>query len=140
MEKAVIQIHTLIAAPIQKVWENYNSPEAIKKWNQASAEWHCPSAEVDLREGGKFRNRMEAKDGSFGFDFEGEYIQIIPYQKIIYKMADDRIVNIDFLETGDRTKITIAFEAEKTNSLDMQKEGWQAILNSFKNYTEEKYE
>jgi uncharacterized protein YndB with AHSA1/START domain len=123
MEKTVVHIEAEVNAPIQKVWDDYNSPEAITKWNQASADWYCPSSSVDLHKGGRFKNRMEAKDGSFGFDFEGEYLEVLPLQKIVYRMDDDR-------------KGWIDFEAEDMNPVELQKEGWQAILNSFKNYTE----
>lgn len=91
---------------------------------------------MDLRTGGRFQNRMEAKNGSFGFDFEGEYLEVLPLQKIVYRMDDDRKVWIDFIEEGDNTRLKIDFEAEDMNPVELQKEGWQAILNSFKNYTE----
>lgn len=136
MKKTVVHIEAEVNAPIQKVWDDYNSPEAITKWNQASADWYCPSSTVDLRTGGRFKNRMDAKDGSFGFDFEGEYLEVLPLQKIVYRMDDDRKVWIDFIEEGDNTRLKIDFEAEDMNPVELQKEGWQAILNSFKNYTE----
>jgi uncharacterized protein YndB with AHSA1/START domain len=136
MEKPVIHIETLIQATIQKVWGNYNSPDAITKWNQASPEWHCPSAEIDLRVGGRFKNRMEAKDGSFGFDFEGEYIEVIPYKKLAFKLDDDRKVNIKFAAHDNHTHMLVEFEAEDTNPIELQQDGWQAILDSFKDYTE----
>ena len=136
MEKPVIHIETLINAPLQKVWNDYNSEEAIKKWNQASPDWYCPTASVDLCEGGRFKNRMEAKDGSFGFDFEGEFTEIVPYEKIAYKMDDDRKVKIKFAAHKNHTHMFIEFEAESMNPIEMQQAGWQAILNSFKNYTE----
>ena len=136
MKKTIIHIETVIQAPLQKVWDFYNDPEAITKWNQASPDWHCPSSSNDLRIGGRFRNRMEGKDGSFGFDFEGEYLDVIPNQKILYKMDDDREVHINFQDQSDKTIVLIDFEAEDINPIEMQKDGWQAILNSFKNYTE----
>ncbi|MGN0002829.1 MAG: SRPBCC domain-containing protein [Sphingobacterium composti] len=136
MAKQVIHIETEINAPIKKVWEDYNSPESIKKWNQASPDWHCPSSMNDLRVGGRFKNRMEAKDGSFGFDFAGEYLEVLPFQNIIYRMDDERKVWMEFCEKNDKTTIRIDFEAEEMNPINMQEAGWQAILNSFKNYTE----
>ena len=136
MKKTIIHIETVIQAPLQKVWDFYNDPEAITKWNQASPDWHCPSSSNDLRIGGRFRNRMEAKDGSFGFDFEGEYLEIIPLQKISYRMDDNRQVSIDFKEIDNETTLKIHFEAEDINPIEMQKDGWQAILNSFKSYVE----
>lgn len=137
MPKQVIYISAKVDAPIDKVWEHYNNPESIKQWNHASDDWHCPSSSNDLRVGGKFKNRMEAKDGSFGFDFEGEYLDIIPLQKISYKMTDDRKVDMSFHEENGYTLILIDFEAEEMNPIDMQKEGWQAILNNFKVFVEQ---
>lgn len=136
MEKPIIHIETTINAPLPSVWEQYNNPEAITKWNQASPDWHCPHSSNDLTIGGRFKNRMEAKDGSFGFDFEGEYLDIIPYQKIVYKMDDDRKVFIKFAAHEDHTHMFIDFEAEEINSIELQQEGWQTILNSFKSYAE----
>lgn len=136
MEKPVIHIETEIIAPIEKVWESYNSPEAITKWNNASPDWHCPSSTNDLRVGGRFNNRMEAKDGSFGFNFEGEYLEVIPNQRIVYRMDDDRKACIEFIADDNKTRIKIDFEAENMNPIDLQQDGWLAILNSFKYYTE----
>lgn len=137
MAGQIIHIDTIINAPIEKVWKDYNSPEAITKWNQASADWHCPNAEVDLRIGGRFKNRMEAKDGSFGFDFEGEYTDVTPYKSLAYKLDDDRKVNVRFASHNNHTHMFIEFEAENTNPIELQQGGWLAILNSFKNYTEQ---
>jgi uncharacterized protein YndB with AHSA1/START domain len=136
MEKQLIHIETEINVPVEKVWNHYNAPDSITKWNQASPDWHCPSSSNDLRIGGRFKNRMEAKDGSFGFDFEGEYLEVIPYQNIIYRMDDGRKVWMEFSESESKTTIRIDFEAETTNSIEMQKDGWQAILNSLKSYVE----
>ncbi|MCA5005123.1 SRPBCC domain-containing protein [Sphingobacterium bovistauri] len=136
MEKPIVHIETTINAPLQTVWEQYNNPEAIIEWNQASPDWNCPSSTNDLTIGGRFKNRMEAKDGSFGFDFEGEYLDIIPYQKIVYKIDDGRKVNIKFAAHENHTHMFIEFEAEDTNPIEMQQGGWQAILNSFKSYIE----
>jgi len=110
----------------------------IQQWNHPSPEWHCPSSENDLRTGGRFKSRMEARDGSFGFDFEGVYTEVLPMQSIKYRLADNRDVAIRFSEAGNATLMDIDFEAETTNSVDMQQQGWQAILDSFKNHVENK--
>ena len=134
--KQKISVETTVNAPVAKVWEYWTKPEHIVKWNQASDEWHTTSAENDLREGGKFSSRMEAKDGSFGFDFGGIYDKINENESIEYTLNDDRKVQIYFTINGGETKIIELFEAEDTNSLAMQKYGWQAILDNFKKYTE----
>ena len=134
--KENITIEAHVNAPIEKIWELWTKPEHIKKWNNASDDWHTTRAENDLRIGGKFLSRMEAKDGSFGFDFEGIYDDVTTNQKISYTLLDDRKVDITFLQTENGVKITETFEAENENSLELQKQGWQAILNNFKNYVE----
>jgi len=136
MSSKKIHIETLVNAPIQQVWEAYNNPEDIKQWNQASPDWHCPSSENDLRVGGKFKNKMAAKDGSFEFDFEGTYTEVTPLNSISYVMADERTADLKFTEQGDQTLISVDFDAENMNPEDMQREGWQAILDSFKNHVE----
>ena len=120
----------------KKVWELWTSPQHITKWNQASEEWMCSRAENDLQEGGKFIYRMDAKDGSFGFDFSGEYKTVETEEKLVYALDDGRTAEVHFSEEDGKTKITEAFEAESENPVDQQKEGWQAILNSFKEYSE----
>ena len=134
--KETITVETLIKAPIEKVWQFWTTPEHITKWNNASEDWHTTRAENDLEPGGKFLSRMEAKDGSFGFDFEGIYTDVITHEKISYTTLDDRKVAITFSQTKNGIQITETFEAENENPLEMQKLGWQAILNNFKNYTE----
>lgn len=134
--KQKISVETTLKAPVTKVWEYWTKPEHIVKWNQASDDWHTTSAENDLRTGGKFSSRMEAKDGSFGFDFGGIYDKINENESIEYTLNDDRKVQISFTISGGETKIIELFEAEDTNSLEMQKYGWQAILDNFKKYTE----
>jgi uncharacterized protein YndB with AHSA1/START domain len=135
MEKATIT--QTINLPLQKVWDFWNKPEHITKWNQASPEWHCPSAKNNLEVGGKLETRMEAKDGSFGFDFIGIYQEIIPYQKIKYSLEDDRQVEIIFQELSPtQTKVTETFDLETENSAEMQRQGWQSILDNFKTYSE----
>jgi uncharacterized protein YndB with AHSA1/START domain len=131
-----ITIDTVIVADIQKVWDYYNSPEHITKWNHASDDWHCPKAENDMKVGGTYLARMEAKDGSFGFDFKAIYDEIIPMAKVAYTLEDERKVVTIFEKQGEQTKVTTVFDAEGMNPIDMQKAGWQAILNNFKRYTE----
>lgn len=136
MEKTVITIENIINAPVQKVWAYFTKPEHITQWNNASDDWHTPRAENDLRVGGSFSSRMEAKDGSFGFDFGGIYDAVNLNAYIEYTLADSRKVKIYFVEQGSATKVTESFEAEGTNPVEMQKGGWQSILNNFKKYTE----
>lgn len=132
----MITVEALINAPIEKVWEFWTKTEHIMVWNAASDDWHTPSATNDLRTGGKFTSRMEAKDGSFGFDFEGIYDEVINMELIKYSMADGRKVQVDFIKEGNNTQIIEKFDPESVNPIDMQKTGWQAILNNFKKYTE----
>lgn len=132
----IISISATINKDIRTVWNNYTKPEHITGWNFANDDWCCPSAENDLRVGGKYSARMEAKDGSFGFDFETTYDEIIPHQLIRYTMADGRTATVKFSENNNTTTVTINFEAETMNSEELQRQGWQAILNNFKSYTE----
>ena len=134
----MITIETIINAPIDQVWKAFNSPEDIVKWNQASDDWHCPKAENDLQVGGKLNSTMAAKDGSYQFEFEAKNDEIIPNKFIRYYIADGRRVEINFHEENNLTKITEKFEPESQNPTEMQQQGWQAILNSFKNYVESK--
>lgn len=136
INKTTITVETTILADINKVWDYWTKPEHITKWNFADDSWHCPRAENDLRAGGKYGARMEAKDGSFGFDFEAVYDEVIDNEKIAYTMADGRRATTTFEDLGDKTKINIVFDAEDENSIEMQKSGWQAILDSFKQYVE----
>lgn len=132
-----ITVSAIVNAPIEKVWEFWTAPAHIIKWNAASDDWHTPRAENDLKTGGKFLARMEAKDGSFGFDFEGIYDEVIPNQTIAYHMSDGRKVKVEFLQKSENeTEIIETFDPESENSLDMQRDGWQAILNNFKKYIE----
>jgi uncharacterized protein YndB with AHSA1/START domain len=137
MENQKIIVEAIINAPISKVWENWTEPKHIMQWNNASDDWHTPHAENDLRVGGKFLSRMEAKDGSFGFDFEGIYSEVIPFKKIKYGLEDGRQVETIFTENGETTKVETTFDAENENPVEMQKDGWQAILNNFKKYVEQ---
>ena len=136
-EKIMITVQATINAPIQKVWKFWTSSEHIVKWNQASDDWHTTFAEVDLREGGKFLSRMEAKDGSFGFDFWGVYDKLILNQQIEITLGDDRKVSVTFSSLDDdKTEVIETFEAETTNPVELQRGGWQAILDNFKKYAE----
>lgn len=131
-----ITIDATINAPVAKVWEHWTKPEHIVNWNFASDDWCCPWAKNDLRVGGKYAARMEAKDGSFGFDFNTVYDEVIENEKIAYTMEDGRVAITDFTENGDSTRVTTIFDAENQNPEDMQRQGWQAILNNFKKYVE----
>jgi len=127
-DKQTITIKTTVNVPVETVWKCWTEPEHIKKWNNASEDWHTTVAENDLRVGGKFLSRMEAKDGSFGFDFGGIYDEVKVYEVIAYTMADGRKVKITFVCREKKTEITESFEAESTNSIDMQQGGWQASI------------
>ncbi len=135
-DKTIITVENTINAPVEKVWQYWTMPEHITKWNNASDDWHTPRAENDLRVGGSFVARMEAKDGSFGFDFGGVYDSVINNEYIEYTLGDDRKVKITFSVQGNTTKVVESFDAESTNSVELQKGGWQAILDNFKKYTE----
>ena len=131
-----IVISAVVASDAKQIWECYTSPEHITQWNFAADSWCCPSASNDLREGGRYVARMEAKDGSFGFDFEAQYTEVVPYEKLTYEMADGRKASIQFAESDGAMRVTIAFDAEHMNPIEMQRDGWQAILNNFKSYCE----
>ena len=130
-----ITVETVVNAPIEKVWLTYTSPEHIVKWNAASDDWHTTASTVDLRVGGQFSSRMEAKDGSFSFDFAGVYTQLINHQLIEYAFGE-RTAKVEFSEVSSGVKVLIEFEAEETHSIAQQQEGWQAILNRFTHYVE----
>jgi uncharacterized protein YndB with AHSA1/START domain len=134
--KTIITIETTVNTPVEKVWKCWTEPAHIIQWNSPSGDWHTPSAENDLKEGGKFVYRMEAKDGSFGFDFGGTYDAVRENEYIEYTLGDGRKVKIDFKDQGNSTKLTERFEAENVHAVDMQKNGWQAILDNFKKHTE----
>lgn len=136
-EKAVLTAEATINAPVEKVWEFWTNPKHIINWNKASDDWFTPWAENDLRQGGKFKSRMEARDGSMGFDFEGEYTNVVLYQVLESVLGDGRKVKVEFWPEGTQnTRVIESFEAEDMNSLDMQKQGWQAIMDNFKQYVE----
>lgn len=134
---ALLSTQTLVNLPIEKTWELYFGPTHVVHWNQASPEWHCPRAESDLRVGGRFAYRMEAKDGSFGFDFKGTFDQVNHPKRVTYTLDDGRKVAVNLSRTGaSQTEIVVAFEPENHNPLEMQQGGWQAILDNFKAYAE----
>jgi uncharacterized protein YndB with AHSA1/START domain len=126
-----ITVETLVKGDLNKVWGAWNSPDDIKQWNAASGDWHTPRSTVDLREGGKFVSRMEAKDGSVGFDFEGTYTRIVPRKLIEYRMTDGRDVKVEFTERGGAVLVRETFDAETENTPELQRQGWQAILDNF---------
>ncbi len=136
MKTTKITINATITAPLPKVWKTWTEPDHITQWNFASDDWCCPQAENDLRVGGKYRARMEARDGSLGFDFEAVYDTIIDQKRISYTMSDGRQATTDFDHANGKTKVAITFDAEDQNPVEMQRDGWQAILNNFKKYVE----
>ncbi|MEQ8361869.1 MAG: SRPBCC family protein [Cyclobacteriaceae bacterium] len=134
--KENITIETTINAPVEKVWKLWNDPHHIKQWNAASDDWHTTHSEVDLKVGGKFSSTMAAKDGSMSFDFDGKYTAVNEHQLIEQVLGDGRKVRVEFLAQNDKTKVIETFEAESTNPLEMQRGGWQAILDNFKKHVE----
>jgi len=135
-QATVITVETTVNAPVQKVWDYWNKPEHITQWCSGSPDWHTPRAENDIRTGGKFSSRMEAKDGSMGFDFGGVYDEVRPNEYIEYTMGDGRKVKIYFSTEGNGTHVKESFDAESMNPVEMQQAGWQSILDNFKKYTE----
>ena len=134
--KITVTVAASVHASLEKVWNTWTLPAHIMQWNNASSDWHTPRAENDLRPGGKFVSRMEAKDGSMGFDFNGIYSTVKKHSLIEYAMEDGRHVRIDFAENGEQTTVTETFEAETENPIELQRMGWQAILDNFKKYVE----
>jgi uncharacterized protein YndB with AHSA1/START domain len=130
-----ITVETTVAAPLAKVWEAYTTPEDIKQWNAASDDWHTTAATVDLRVGGAFSSRMEAKDGSFGFDFAGTYTKVEAHRLIEYAFGD-RLAQVRFDDSPQGVKVVVTFDSESTHSLEQQRAGWQAILHNFGRYVE----
>jgi uncharacterized protein YndB with AHSA1/START domain len=133
-----IAVEALVRAPLPAVWTAWNDPEAIVAWNAASDDWYTTSARVDLRVGGSFSSRMEAKDGSFGFDFEGTYTEVVPRQRVAYAMEDGRSCVVTFEPEGDAVRVREVFDAEGSNPLELQRQGWQAILERFAGYVEKR--
>lgn len=134
--KPVLTIEATIGLPVAQVWDLWSKPEHITKWNYAGDDWHCPSAENDLRAGGKYSSRMEAKDGSFGFDFWGTYEEVVPFERVTSVLGDGRTVQVNFTDLGGSTRLVESFEAEGENPPELQQQGWQMILNNFKKYAE----
>lgn len=138
MEKTRIKVEASVHAPMAKVWSCWINPDDIICWNAASADWHTVSAINDLRPGGEFSFRMEAKDRSAGFDFKGKYLSVEPLKSFSYQTEDDRLVEVRFQAVGAEVRIEETFEAEKLNPIELQRQGWQAILDNFKLYVETK--
>ena len=137
MDTTKITIQAVVAADRQKVWNCYTQPEHITKWNFATDTWHCPAASNDMRVGGKYLARMEAKDGSFAFDFEAVYNEIVDGEKFTYTMPDNREIQVSFEQTDDKTRVTVTFDPENENPVDLQRSGWHSILDNFRKYAEE---
>ncbi len=135
MKATKITVHATIHAPIEKVWDYYTNPKHIVHWNFADPSWHCPSAENDMRVGGTYKARMEAKDGSFGFDFEAIYSDINEGENFTYEFGG-RTATVQFNNIGSQTEVVVTFDPEEENPIEMQQGGWQMILNNFKSYTE----
>jgi len=135
-ERTSVTVETTVKAPVEKVWKYWNEPEHIKKWAYASDDWHAPKAENDLKKDGKFKTTMAAKDGSMSFDFEGVYSNVQLHKVIEYAMSDGRKVKITFSPQGNETVVTETFDAESENPVEMQRGGWQAILDNFRKHTE----
>ena len=133
-----ITVERLVNAPLDRVWEAWNTPADIERWNTAQDDWHTTRSAVDLREGGKFSSRMEAKDGSVGFDFEGTYTRVVPGRSLAYRMSDGREVEVEFVEGPGGMTVRETFDAETENAPELQRQGWQAILDSFGRHVEAK--
>jgi uncharacterized protein YndB with AHSA1/START domain len=131
-----ITVETLVRGDLESVWDAWNNPDDIKQWNTAQDNWHTTSSTVDLREGGKFMARMEAKDGSEGFDFDGTYTRVVPKSAIDYRMSDGREVSVEFVEAPGGVIVRETFDAESENTPELQRQGWQAILDNFGTYVE----
>lgn len=131
-----ITVETIVDAPIERVWHAWNDPEAIKQWNAAQDDWHTTRSTVDLRDGGRFVSRMEARDGSTGFDFGGTYTRVLSHKLIEYRMDDGREVKVEFSNAGEGVAVKETFEAETENSPELQRQGWQAILDNFRRHVE----
>ncbi len=133
-----ITVETAVKARLNEVWDAWNNPADIQQWNAAQDDWHTSQSSVDLREGGKFSSRMEAKDGSAGFDFEGIYTRVVPKKAIDYRMSDGREVKVEFVERPGEVLVKETFDAETENTPELQRQGWQAILDNFGRHVEAK--
>jgi uncharacterized protein YndB with AHSA1/START domain len=130
-----ISVESHVKAPVAAVWRAYTTPEDILRWNAASDDWHTTASTVDLREGGEFSSRMEAKDGSFGFDFAGTYTRVVPNERLEFSFGD-RAAAVEFVPAKDGVDVRVTFDAETENPVEMQRQGWQAILDNFARYVE----
>ena len=130
-----ITVETTVAAPVEEVWRAWTTPEDVKRWNAASDDWHTTASAVDLRVGGQFSSRMEAKDGSMGFDFAGTYTKVVPHQ-LIECTFGGRTLSVQFIKAGDRVTVRETFDSEETHSPEQQRAGWQAILDRFARHVE----
>ena len=130
-----ITVETIVSAPVDEVWRAYTTPEDIKQWNAASDDWQTTTATVDLREGGTFSFRMEAKDGSMGFDFTGTYTKIVEHKLIEYSFGD-RVAQVEFSDDPEGVRVKVTFDSEPSHSIEQQRDGWQAILNNFTRHVE----
>ena len=135
MQNTPITVATTVAAPVDRVWRAYTTPDAITRWNAASDDWHTTEAVVDLRPGGAFSSRMEAKDGSAGFDFAGTYTEVVEHERIAYAFGD-RVAEVVFRAVPAGTSVRVTFDAEPTHAVEQQRQGWQAILDNFRRYVE----
>jgi len=140
VEKKIITVSACLAIPARDAWKIFTSPEDIVNWNHASNDWHTVKALNDLQVGGRFSYRMEAKDGSVGFDLSGKYTKVVGYACLCYTLDDSRTVEVEFKSKGDRTEIVQSFEPESVNDPELQRQGWQAILDNFKSYAERAYQ
>lgn len=136
MNSSKITVNATVSANAQKAWDYYTGPEHITQWNSPSDDWHCPRAENNMKIGGKYNARMEAKDGSMGFDFEAVYDEVNPGKSFTYTMTDGRRADVAFKENNGKTDVTVTFDPENQNPPEYQKAGWQAILDNYKKYTE----
>lgn len=131
-----IKVEVIVDAAVEEAWNHYLNPESVKGWNFASDDWCCPVAENEVKEGGRFVYRMEAKDGSFGFDFSGTFVTIQTNMALEILLDDNRKVRLSFEAKGTKTRVTEVFEAENQNPVELQQQGWQAILNNYKRFVE----
>lgn len=136
MERIRITVEAVVNRPLEDVWEIWTNPLHVVEWNSASPDWHTPKAENDLRSGGMFNYLMAARDGSFQFEFFGTYDEVLPLKRIAYTMGDGRKVEVDFMEQEGSVRVTETFDAEETNPVEMQRAGWQSIMDHFKEYAE----
>ncbi len=136
VNKITIEIDVMVNVSVAKAWAVFTQPEHVVNWNFAHESWHCPKAESDLKVGGRFNYRMDARDGSFGFDFCGTFTKVEAPNHLAFSLDDERLVSVTFSDEKNGTRIVEKFEAETENSIELQREGWQAILNNFKRYAE----